>query len=90
MVILLNLHRRRWVHVVTLDEAGKNVESDNVSTDTVAAMQRKIAAQLQAMKDQLTKLESALDEIAGSLDIGDLDSKTDDERLKPLRPQLLH
>lgn len=73
------------VHVVTLDEAGKNVESDNVSTDTVAAMQRKIAAQLQAMKDQLTKLESALDEIAGSLDIGDLDSKTDDEKVEAIK-----
>lgn len=73
------------VHVVTLDEAGKNVESDNVSTDTVAAMQRKIAAQLQAMKDQLTKLESALDEIAGSLNIGDLDSKTDDEKVEAIK-----
>ena len=73
------------VHVVTLDEAGKNVESDNVSTDTVAAMQRKIAAQLQAMKDQLTKLESALDEIAGSLNIGDLGSKTDDEKVEAIK-----
>ena len=73
------------VHVVTLDEAGKNVVSDNVSTDTVAAMQRKIAAQLQAMKDKLTKLESALDEIAGSLNIGDLDSKTDDEKVEAIK-----
>lgn len=73
------------VHVVTV-EAG-NVITDNVSTDTVVAMQRKIAAQLQAMKDQLTKMESALDDIAELLNIKDdiFDDKSDDEKVEAIK-----
>ena len=41
--------------------------------------------QLQLMKDQLSKMKSALDEIAGSLNIDDLENKTDDEKVEAIK-----
>lgn len=76
------------VHVVTIirDEDGSDsIASDVVSSDTVAAMQRKIAAQLQSMKDQLSSMESALDEIGADLNIDGMDGKTDDEKVAAIK-----
>ena len=76
------------VHVVTIiqDEDGSDsIASDVVSSDTVAAMQHKIAAQLQSMKDQLQSMESALDEIGASLNIDGMDGKTDDEKVAAIK-----
>lgn len=71
------------VHVVTIESG--NITSDTVSSDTIVALQHKIAAQLQLMKDQLSKMKSALDEIAGSLSIDDLENKTDDEKVEAIK-----
>ena len=76
------------VHVVTIirDEDGSDsIASDVVSSDTVAAMQRKITAQLQSMKDQLSSMESALDEIGADLNIDGMDGKTDDEKVAAIK-----
>lgn len=73
------------VHIVTIEDV--NITTDNISNDTVAVMQHKIAVQLQAMKDKLTKLENSLDDIAKSLNIknSDFDEKADDEKLEAIK-----
>lgn len=59
------------VHTVTVTDG--SVSSDIVSSDTVSAMQHKIAAELAALKEELASLKGTLGEITKVLNgIGDL------------------
>ena len=65
------------VHVVLI--SGDTVTSDVVSSDTVSAMQHKIAAELASLKEQLASLKKLLSDIASALNgIGDLDNTDSD------------